>query len=73
MSGFWFVPKRYGYGGTPVTWQGWVAILGFIAVFAAIVLLVPGWPRWLLGALAVALFAIFVCAKTDGGCRWRWG
>jgi hypothetical protein len=23
MAEYWFKPKRYGYGATPVTWQGW--------------------------------------------------
>ena len=23
MTEYWFRPKRYGYGATPVTWQGW--------------------------------------------------
>ncbi|HUA51958.1 MAG TPA: hypothetical protein VMB81_07325 [Candidatus Sulfotelmatobacter sp.] len=73
MSRFWFVQKRYGYGATPTTWQGWAATLAFVALFVAIVLLVGGWPRWVLGALAIAGFAILACAKTDGGCRWRWG
>ena len=73
MRGFWFVQKRYGYGATPVTWQGWLAILAFVAVLTAIVVFVPGWPRWICGGLAVVAFAVFVCAKTEGGCRWRWG
>ena len=21
---YWFRPKRYGYGATPITWQGWL-------------------------------------------------
>ena len=24
MAKYWFKPKRYGYGATPVTWQGWM-------------------------------------------------
>jgi hypothetical protein len=73
MSRFWFVPKRYGWGATPVTWQGWVATLVFVAGFGAIVVLGGGWPRWACGGLAVVAFAIIACAKTEGGCRWRWG
>ena len=26
MTTYWFRPKRYGYGATPVTWQGWVLV-----------------------------------------------
>ena len=26
--GYWFRPKRFGYGAVPATWQGWAATLG---------------------------------------------
>ena len=32
----WFRPKRYGYGATPCTWQGWLLTLAFVAVLAGI-------------------------------------
>ena len=35
----WFKPKTYGYGATPVTWQGWAIVAGFVA---AVVLLAWG-------------------------------
>ena len=25
----WFPPKSFGYGWTPITWEGWVLTLGF--------------------------------------------
>jgi hypothetical protein len=28
----WFKAKRYGWGWTPVTWQGWVAVLVYVAI-----------------------------------------
>jgi uncharacterized membrane protein YtjA (UPF0391 family) len=69
----WFIQKRYGIGGVPVTWQGWAAILAFVVVLVLLVTLVQGWPRWVgIVALAVA-FTVLACVKTDGGCRWRWG
>lgn len=41
MSKPWFVPKKYGYGLTPVTWEGWVctfacavACIGFILLIS---------------------------------------
>ena len=32
MSRYWFKPKRYGYGATPITWEGWVFTLLIVAV-----------------------------------------
>jgi len=39
----WFRPKTYGYGYTPVRWQGWVSILVFVALlFATVLAAAPG-------------------------------
>jgi hypothetical protein len=27
-TGYWFKPKSFGYGATPVTWRGWAWTLG---------------------------------------------
>jgi len=34
MARFWFRPRRYGYGATPVTWEGWALTVGIAAVVA---------------------------------------
>jgi hypothetical protein len=71
----WFAPKRYGYGATPISWQGWALTLGFAAI--AILLSVKFAQRPIvLFALLAPLTALFtvVCARTTrGGWRWRWG
>ena len=77
----WFVPKRYGYGATPVTWQGWALTAVFVALLIlAAALLLRGEPS---SAKLVAFFAIegiLVAAMwiisfrtTAGEWRWRWG
>jgi hypothetical protein len=81
VTEYWFKPKRYGYGATPVTWQGWAATIVAALVMAGInvslVLTVRHY--WtlavLLGldALAVAFLIIFTRRKTEGEWRWRWG
>jgi len=82
MTTYWFRPKRYGYGATPSTWQGWA--------FTAAVVIVMLAASWLLNVLGhgnpwtwLAVVAIDVAAlvvlwivcrrKTDGEWRWRWG
>jgi hypothetical protein len=80
---YWFRPKRYGYGATPNTWQGWLFTFGFVALIAVVsVLLEPGQIASsgvgrLIGlaaaALATALFVWITWKKTDGAWHWRWG
>ncbi len=78
----WFKQKRYGYGATPSTWQGW-AVTG---VYLVAVLALSAWlaegavaaqSRYLpfigmVTVLTIILVAV-VAMKTEGGLRWRWG
>ena len=81
MTEYWFRPKRYGYGATPTTWQGWAVTLGTVAAMVVVSVLLRlnephGWSvAAMLGFDAVALaFLFIVCRrKTDGEWRWRWG
>jgi hypothetical protein len=81
MTAYWFRPKRYGYGATPVTWQGWLLTLGTVAVMVAVSLFLRLTERhaWALAAMlafdAAALLTLFVVSrrKTEGEWRWRWG
>jgi hypothetical protein len=71
----WFAPKRYGYGATPVTWQGWALTLGFVAAAIGISVKFQRSPLQL-AAVMVPLVVVFtvICARTTrGGWRWRWG
>ncbi|AJP73030.1 hypothetical protein [Sphingomonas hengshuiensis] len=73
--GYWFRPRRFGFGARPATWQGWVVTLVFVVAAALVanlashrgevylVLLVP--------LVAALLWLIFT--RTDGEWRWRWG
>ena len=71
-SGYWFRPKLFGYGATPVTWQGWAVTLGFVAVTVA--LAAAGDPILLVFIPPVVLSLVLVArGKTDGDWRWRWG
>jgi hypothetical protein len=80
---YWFKPKRYGLGATPVTWEGW-AITGLaVAILACATwyLMGRGGPAgpvafavWLVVMVAVTAGLLIVTkAKTQGEWRWRWG
>ena len=81
MAEYWFKPKRYGYGATPVTWQGWALTLGTVLAMVAVSLYLRLTAKSLWALLALLLFdagalsvlAIVSYRKTDGGWRWRWG
>lgn len=79
---YWFKRKRYGWGFTPSTWQGWVVVVGYVVVIVAMI------PAFLDAPEAVerreaALFFLFTFLATFGlvkicflkgpAPRWRWG
>ncbi|MEJ2376592.1 MAG: hypothetical protein P8Y53_11695 [Pseudolabrys sp.] len=81
MTQYWFKPKRYGYGATPVTWQGWTLTIATVVamVLISVTLRVTERSYWTLVALiafdvaALATLAIVSYWKTEDGLHWRWG
>jgi hypothetical protein len=79
MHEFWFRPKTYGFGATPVTWEGWAVIAVYVAVVCAVVLLrrkrsLRSWWQAVIAILiATGAMAWVAEAKTDGAWEWRWG
>ena len=81
MTTYWFRPKRYGYGATPTTWQGWAVIAAFVLVMVTTTsrLAVTGaaspwfWIAVVVDVVALGALVIVCRNKTDGEWRWRWG
>jgi len=83
MAHYWFKPRRYGFGATPITWQGWaVAAVNLAVVLMAVVGLVhashdgdfSSEARWLLLILVVTAVSVLISWwKTEGSWRWQWG
>lgn len=71
----WFAPKRYGYGATPISWQGWALTFGFVAIAILTAVRFAKRPVQLIAVLVTLTVAFMViCARTTrGGWRWRWG
>ena len=72
----WFDAKRYGYGaGLPIAWQGWVVLLGYIAVIGLAALLLEAKPVAVIAIVvpATMVLLLITARTTRGGWRWRWG
>jgi hypothetical protein len=73
-EGYWFAPKLFGLGATPVTWQGWALTIAFCAALLLEIHYLPGNVSKIIAGLAlIAAFTTIAARKTDGGWRWRWG
>lgn len=79
-KGYWFKMKLYGWGWTPVKWQGWVVI----GIFIVAILLLSSTVeenasgRDILFTFFLPLFSLvasllWICYKTGEPPRWRWG
>jgi hypothetical protein len=73
-SGYWFAPKRFGFGATPATKAGWAATFAYVLAVGAILKWLPGHPAKIGAVLCLTAGFIVLCwKKTDGGWTWHWG
>src|SRR3546814_13936312 len=69
-EGYWFAPKLFGYGATPVTWQGWLLSFGLMLLLIAAIRFIPSDPaRFTVAASLVLAFCVIAARNTDGGWR----
>jgi len=83
MSKYWFIPKNYGWGFCPITWQGWLSsffLLASMATSAYINNFFTPNPspqditRFFLDFFIIILISIlYFVPKTKGKLKWRWG
>jgi hypothetical protein len=74
---YWFPAKRYGWGwGLPSSWQGWLVIVGYLALLALGCTLFPPASRTaaFVGYVAgLTALLIAICWLKGEPPRWRWG
>jgi hypothetical protein len=73
---YWFPAKRYGWGwGFPITWQGWVVMVLWLAAVVAAACLLAGRSLALYGIAMLILsgLMIAICYAKGEPPRWRWG
>ena len=81
MPQYWFRQKKFGYGATPNTWQGWTLTnVSSLAVFGVILsapMIRDNLLRvaWIVLGLSVNIIVTVAVSrrKTEGGWRWRNG
>lgn len=80
MSKAWFRPKQYGYGFTPSSWEGVLAMIVYVVAVISICTLLPRQfsdhlMSMIITAVAVLLVTgafLLVCTRTfEGDLRWR--
>ncbi len=83
-KGYWFKRKLYGWGWTPVKWQGWCVILLYILLVLGLVSIrenaIPGNPdsgsnflTFALPIIILTILLIFISYKKGEKPRWQWG
>ena len=83
MKKYWFIPKSYGYGFYPITWEGWISVFIFIGLLL-ISAYVNGFFTLEIGTKSGLNFILDVCIlsslftvifkdKIKDGLQWRWG
>ena len=83
-QGYWFKRKLYGWGWTPVTWQGWLVIVLYIAFVSLLVhsreASIPGNPDsgsnflvFGLPLLVATILLIWIAYKKGEKPKWQWG
>ncbi len=77
---YWFKAKPYGWGWTPVMWQGWAVIGAYIVAMTLLAFtiddstpteaLIPG---FVLPTVLLTGLLIYICYRTGEKPHWRWG
>lgn len=77
---YWFKRKFYGWGWTPVTWQGWFVTFGYISILIALGLSIDeASPRrevsiiFILPFFVLTSLFVSILYKTGEKPRWQWG
>jgi hypothetical protein len=78
---FWFKPKRFGYGATPSTWEGWAILAAYVVVLVGCIVgitvrsesLAPHAASIATIVVATVVLIAVGVQKTDGAWGWNAG
>ncbi|MDX9913654.1 MAG: hypothetical protein RBS77_03680 [Candidatus Moranbacteria bacterium] len=79
-KGYWFKAKLFGWGWTPVTWQGWLITLIYVALLILFALTIDENSldrevlfTFVLPVVLLTITFIRVAYKKGEKPRWNWG
>lgn len=73
-NGYWFKRKLYGWGWTPVKWQGWVVIFIWMILFIfGMETMDHEWLKNLVVLILITWLLIYICYKKGEKPKWQWG
>jgi hypothetical protein len=79
-KGYWFKRKLFGWGWTPVRWQGWAVTFGYVAAVLLITFATPQEVstrevilRVILPFALLTVIFISMCYKKGEAPKWQWG
>ncbi len=80
-EGYWFKRKLYGWGWTPVTWQGWAVIFGYVGALLYFFRGIDATSHsasdtvnMFFAPFVVATgILVYICYKKGEKPRWQWG
>ncbi len=84
MNKKWFVPKSYGWGLVPISWEGWLVTGLFVVIVLAFAYLndifssetvsVENYLHYVLDLFLLIIALLYFCIpRTEGKVQWNWG
>jgi hypothetical protein len=75
---YWFKAKIYGFGWYPATWQGWLIILIYLAIFGMLTYIfesnIEKYSFFYFTAVSVITgLLIYISYKKGEPAKWLWG
>ncbi|MFA6486231.1 MAG: hypothetical protein WCT40_02590 [Candidatus Magasanikbacteria bacterium] len=78
MTKIWFKAKKYGYGWSPSTWQGWLVVAVYLIILISLIYIFETNIEKYLVFYLISVFIstgllIYISYKKGEPARWRWG
>lgn len=77
----WFRAKKYGWGWTPITWQGWIIVILYLAILYGLFFIIDQDSHsvsdtlfsFVIPLIPLTTLFLWICYKKGERPHWRWG